>query len=296
MTYSRPITEIIRQRFSCRTYLERPIEEEKRKRLQEEMALLRAGPLRDALHPAGAPLRFVLVAATEQDREALRGLGTYGFIRGASGFIVGAVGRGVEDLEGYGYAMERLILLATDLGLGTCWLGGFFSRGRFADKVSATEEEQVPAVAAVGIIADVARARNTLLRRQIHADSRLPWEKLFFRGGFGVPLGREEAGACATPLEMVRLGPSASNKQPWRLVQDGNDWHFYLQRTRGYGRGLASALLRIADIQRLDMGIAMCHFELTTRELGLRGGWVVHEPAIAKPDELTEYTVSWVSA
>ena len=296
MTYSRPITEIIRQRFSCRTYLERPIEEEKRRRLQEEMASLRAGPLRDAPHPVGAPLRFVLVAATEQDRNALRGLGTYGFIRGASGFIVGAVGPGIKGLEGYGYAMERLILLATDLGLGTCWLGGFFSRSRFADKVSPTDEEQVPAVAAVGTIADLAQARNTLLRRQVGADSRLPWEKLFFKGGFGVSLGREGAGAFAEPLEMVRWGPSASNKQPWRLIQNGNDWHFYLKRTAGYGRGLASALLGIADIQRLDMGIAMCHFELTARELGLRGGWVVHEPAIAKPDALTEYTVSWVGA
>jgi hypothetical protein len=43
------------------------------------------------------------------------------------------------------------------------------------------------------------------------------------------------------------------------------------------------------------MGIAMCHFELTARDQGLDGKWVIQEPGIAKPDELTEYTVSWVS-
>jgi hypothetical protein len=45
----------------------------------------------------------------------------------------------------------------------------------------------------------------------------------------------------------------------------------------------------------MDMGIAMCHFELTAREAGLKGEWVVKEPEIEKPDELTEYSVSWVS-
>jgi hypothetical protein len=134
-----------------------------------------------------------------------------------------------------------------------------------------------------------------LVRRQVGADTRLPWERLFCDRQFGVPLSRAGAGAYAVPLEMLRLGPSASNKQPWRVVRDGGAWHFYLQRTKGYGGGLIRALLHTADIQRLDLGIAMCHFELTARELGLGGRWEVREPAIAKPDALTEYTVSWLS-
>ena len=71
-------------------------------------------------------------------------------------------------------------------------------------------------------------------------------------------------------------------------------WHFFLQRTPGYGDSLTFKLLRLADIQRVDMGIAMCHFALTARELGLSGHWLVEDPAIARPDELTEYSVSWV--
>jgi hypothetical protein len=94
---------------------------------------------------------------------------------------------------------------------------------------------------------------------------------------------------------MVRWAPSASNKQPWRIVKDGNLWHFYLQRTRSYPPSLASKLLKIADLQRVDMGIAMCHFDLTAKELGLIGKWTIQELAIEKPDELTEYTLSWTS-
>jgi len=252
------------------------------------MSSLRTGPM-------GTPLRFNLVAATEQDRDSLKGLGTYGFIRGASGFIVGAVDPAEKDLEDYGYLMEYLILVATDLGLGTCWLGGSFTRSSFTQKISATGKEQVPAVTSTGYIDNPEEARNGLIRQQVGANHRLAWKKLFFHNEFGVPLTRQEAGVYTTPLEMVRLGPSASNKQPWRIVKDGNLWHFYLQRTKSYPPSLASKLLKIADLQRVDIGIAMCHFELTAKELGLRGNWTIQEPVIEKPDELTEYTLSWTS-
>jgi nitroreductase len=61
----------------------------------------------------------------------LKGLGTYGFIKGATGFIMGTVGHSEKNLEDYGYVMERAILFATDIGLGTCWFGGTFTRSRF---------------------------------------------------------------------------------------------------------------------------------------------------------------------
>jgi nitroreductase len=99
---------------------------------------------------------------------------------------------------------------------------------------------------------------------------------------------------------MVRIAPSASNKQPWRIVQTGNAWHFYLQRTKRYGKGtLLFKFLRLADLQRVDMGIAMCHFELTARSLGLQGHWIVEEPEslndkLQIPEE-TEYTITWIS-
>ncbi|NTW17838.1 MAG: hypothetical protein HGA41_10345, partial [Syntrophaceae bacterium] len=60
-----------------------------------------------------------------------------------------------------------------------------------------------------------------------------------------------------------------------------------------YGNTLTFKLLRLADLQRVDMGIAMSHFELAANERGLKGKWVVKEPQIGKPDGMTEYTVSW---
>jgi nitroreductase len=286
MTATPPIAEIIRTRFSCRSYLPQPIAPEKQRLLRDFMRSLAAGPFT-------TPVRFDLIADEQQDGKALRGLGTYGFIQGASGFVVGAVRPGAQNLEDYGYLLEKIVLYATELGLGTCWLGGTFSKSSFARKIAATNEERVPAVIATGIMADEARARRTLMRQYVGSDSRLPWESLFFDGHFGAPLAREQAGAYLQVLEMVRRGPSASNKQPWRIVQTGSAFQFYLQRTKGYRGGLTK-LAGIEDMQRVDMGIAMCHFELAARELGLDGRWLLQEPAIEKPDQLTEYSVSWV--
>ncbi len=286
MFFNQPAHALIEQRFSSRSYLGQPIAADLRRRLADFLATLTCGPL-------GTPARFMLTAATEQERDALRSLGTYGFIKNPAGFMIGVVQAGAQNLEDFGYLMERAVLLATDLGLGTCWLGGSFTRSSFTQKIAAQPTEVLPAVTAIGYGAGRAGSGD-LIRRQVGADTRLPWEALFYYERFGNPLPRETAGAYAAPLEGVRLGPSASNKQPWRVIKAGDAWHFYVQRTRGYRDNLGVRLLGVADMQRVDMGIAMCHFELVAAELGLSGRWSVAEPALDKPDALTEYSISWV--
>ena len=287
MPLSPPITATIQKRFSCRTYDKSPIQEKARASLAAYAASLHMGPF-------GNPLRFVLVSATEKDRSALRGLGTYGFIKDATGFVIGAMGRGARNLEDFGYLMEQIVLHATQLDLGTCWLGGSFTKSRFARKIEAASDETVPAVTSVGRLPDKPGTRDTLVRGRTGAHHRLPWQNLFFDNEFGRPLTSEQAGDYATVLEMVRIGPSASNKQPWRIVRQSGAYHLYVQRTPGYRAGRLMRLMKVDDMQRLDMGIAMCHFELSARELGLHGTWVVEKPDLLLPDALTEYTVTWL--
>jgi nitroreductase len=292
MIYSQPVVDIIRRRYSCRTYKDNPIAEDTRKSLAGFIARLPPGPFACAD-------RFELVSATRQDRSALRGLGTYGFIRGASGFIIGAsrqepAGDGLAlSLEVFGYHMEAIILAATDLGLGTCWLGGSFTRSSFAHKIDAGKDEIIPAVAAVGIMADGRSRLEQGLRQRIGAADRLSWDRLFFAGDFGTPLTAEAAGAYALPLEMVRIGPSASNKQPWRIVKDACRWHFFLQRTPGYRESFLARMLGVADMQRVDLGIAMAHFQLSAENEGLNGRWEITPPARISLPNLTSYTATW---
>lgn len=279
MSSEHPITEIIERRYSCRTYANRPIEPPLRQRLEDFLAGTEPGPF-------GTKTRFALIASTPEDSDALRGLGTYGFIKNPAGYVVAAVERGERDMEDLGYTMERAVLYATDMGLGTCWLGGTFTRSRFADRIALRPAESMPAVIVVGHPADDPRWVDKLIRLGAGSDKRLPWEALFLENTFGAPLSRDRAGVYALPLDMVRAAPSASNKQPWRIVRQDAGWHFYLQPAPRYG---SSAL------QRVDIGIAMCHWALTIHELGMHGEWTVAPPPIELSDPGTAYVATWVA-
>jgi hypothetical protein len=240
----------------------------------------------------GSRPRFQLAAARPGDSDSLKGLGTYGMIVGASAYIIGAVSPSPRNLEDYGYVLEQHVLFATGLGLGTCWLGGTFTRSSFAERISAGPEEQVPAVISVGKIGNEWLARRHPVRLA-GGSRRMAWNQLFFRDDFGTPLTESTAGEYALPLEMVRIAPSASNKQPWRMVVAGSQVHLYLRRTPGYYDPTEAPRTGKTESQRVDMGIAMAHFELTAREAGLPGRWQAADPGIKLPDGQMEYVGSW---
>jgi len=283
-----PAIENIKLRFSCRDYGREPVNARKREQLQAYIEALPPGPF-------GTRPRFDLLAATERDSKSLRGLGTYGFIKNPSAFIVGAMSPAEYDLEDYGYLMESIILYATSLDLGTCWLGGTFTKSRFAKKINLSANETMPAVTSLGEFTVSGQKRRGVASRTAGSDRRLPWDTLFSNHTLDMPLLQNEAAEYAAVLEMVRVGPSASNKQPWRILKHNQFWRFYLQRTPGYRRDLIKRILDLCDLQRLDMGIAMCHFELTAKGLALEGKWVMEEEFDRDPDMLTEYIVSWES-
>ncbi len=285
MAIQNSVSALIQRRFSCRTYNEKPLEADERRQLESWLADKKKGPL-------GTRARFGLIAATAARREALKDLGTYGFIRGATGFIVGAVPDTGYCLEDYGYLMESHLLFATGMDLGSCWLGGSFTKSTFARSISAGEKELVPAVAAIGYPANRKRLFEKAIRWGAGSDNRKPVRELFFHGDFQTAIGTIQNGL--EPLAMVRLAPSASNRQPWRVVVDQHQkhFHFYLQRTkRYYTRN--RILFNMADLQRVDMGIAMCHFELSCQEHGHPGHWLVRNPDLERVPKLTEYIATW---
>lgn len=283
-----PIIDAIRVRRSCRNYEPQSIQNEDRRQVVEYLESCKFGPL-------GSQARFLLVSSDENDRDALKGLGTYGIIKGAPGFVIGAVLPAQKNLEDFGYLLEDIVLMATRLGLGTCWLGGFFTRSSFARKIDLQSNEMIPAVISIGYPAQKLGLVNLAVRASAGSDRRLPWDRLFFDGGFHMPLAIHNAGLFAEALERVRLGPSASNRQPWRVVRVGSAWHFYLQRTPGYGTGLVG-LLKLADLQRVDIGIAMCHFERSLNFRAITGRWHVQDPGLDLPDRLCEYVCSWLDS
>jgi nitroreductase len=289
MKFSKPVTDLIRQRYSCRTYTGQLIPPDIQAALKDFIYKLPPAPFES--HP-----RLILNAGNVEDNRALKGLGTYGMIRNPAGFLIGAAGGGMRNLEDFGYLMEAVILRTTDLGLGTCWLGGNFKRSTFSERIRLRENEILPAVCSIGITSSAGRRTEDLIGRLAASNHRLGWERLFFDRSLNNPLSPGDSGVFAGPLEMIRSAPSASNKQPWRIIRNANHWHFYLKRTSGYGSSVLAHLLTLADLQRVDMGIAMCHFDLSSAELGMRGHWVLEDPGLVEPDHPYEYCSTWLPA
>lgn len=270
------VRETIKRRKSMRTYYKEPIAEEVKEKLKSYM--------KEVTAPFGTKMRFELIDRSKIGSNVK--LGTYGVIKGANTYICAIVEREDRYEENLGYTFEKIILYATSLGLGTCWLGGTFKRGDFDKSLSLKENEFIPIVTPLGYAKDNRSFIDILMVVTAGSKNRKEWNELFFDKDFQHSLKQEDAGELEEAFSMVRIAPSGSNKQPWRIVRDNNTFHFFLCRNKGYASFLDY------DIQRLDIGIAMCHFELTANEIGFQGKWQDNKITLTE-DGTMKYIISY---
>lgn len=181
-------------------------------------------------------------------------IGTYGVIKNAPAFLVVTCKNSQDVLFDCGYVFERLVLYLAQNGLGTCWLGGTFNRSKLIENKSLFSDEFIPVISPVGYSEKNRSISDKVMRSLAKGDLRMDFNELFHyeeqNQQVTNPKWRED-------LELVRLAPSASNKQPWRILMDENGHaHFYLKRTLKYAASLGY------DIQWLDMGISAAHYEI----------------------------------
>lgn len=240
--------ELMKKRTSWRTYTDEKVNKIHRSKILEIIE-------EDHKAPFGNKPRFKLVDHVSEDGK----IGTYGFIRGAQDYIVGATRRAAMSFEDFGYVFEKIILDLTGLGLGSCWLGGTFGRSVVRDVMELREDEIIPAISPVGYKSDRGIVGQAI-RWSAGSRNRKAWKELFFRENFETPLSQVDSGKYSVALEMVRIGPSSHNSQPWRVVLDGDVVNFF--HVKNY-----------SILKKLDMGIAFCHFDLATKEQGIEGVW-----------------------
>ena len=264
------LTELVRGRRSVRTFNGEPLRSEDLEKLF--MAELK--------NPYGIPVECRLLDARQQPLKCP-------VVSGTDLYVGGKVKRAPHVEEAFGYSFELLVLYAQSLGIGTVWVGGTMDRAAFERAMELGADEMMPCMSPLGYPAKKMSIKESLMRKGIKADSRNPFETMFFDGAFGVPLTPEKAGPLAQPLELVRWAPSAVNRQPWRVVVKEKAAHFYLKHTKGF---VSEA---VGDMQKIDMGIALCHFALAAEEGGLNVQFCISDPGIAaEPD--TEYIASYL--
>ncbi len=263
--------ESIRSRRSVRTFDGSPLHPEDAQKVMDF-----AG---NADNPYGIPVTWKLLDAKEDGLKCP-------VITGTDTFIAGKMRVVPHAEEAFGYAFERIVLYAESLGLGTTWIAGTMDRNAFEKAMDLEEGEVMPCVSPLGYPAKKMSLREILMRKGVRADSRIDFGKLFFDGDFGKPLTEEKAGALKDAFEAVRLAPSAVNKQPWRAVLCENKVHFYEYPTPGYVTESGW------DLQKIDMGIALCHFVLGARGCGIETVFDQADPGIPTGNGL-QYIASY---
>ncbi len=257
---------LIKGRKSVRSFDGRPISAEDRSRLEQYITAIS--------NPFGIPVRFALLDAEEH------GLSSP-VLTGERLYAAGAAAKEAYAETAFGFSFEKLVLYAWSLGIGTTWIGGTMKRELFERAVGLLEKEMMPCVSPLGYPAKKRSVKETLMRKGVGADSRLPSEKLFFDGAWGVPLDASVSDELRELLEMVRWAPSAVNKQPWRIVAAEGGFHFYQKQSRVFFSE------KTGDLQKVDLGIALCHFVMGMEEQGKKPEVDIREPGIVVPDDVT---------
>jgi len=235
--------------------------------------------------PFGNQFEFkLLIEPEEREKDQI---GTYGFIKNPQGYILGSSIIEIKSIFDYAFVLENIVLYLTTIGIGTCWLGGRFRKQEAMSHLSLAENEIIPAITPVGYPQEKQRLKERMVRIVLQARKRKPEDQLFFYEALGQPLG-DRAEEFQQALHYVRVGPSAQNKQPWRLVfsSDLSQVNFYVTNP------LADHPLYMCEPQYLDIGIAYNHFKVGLDEAGISGKLIIDEPDIEIPEGFF-YITSW---
>jgi len=209
------ILEAMEKRHSVRQYVDRPIPSEVREILRREI---------DDCNREGE-LHLQLVC---DEPDAFSGaMARYGKFSGVQNYIA-VVGKKAPDLEERaGYYGERVVLLAQQLGLNTCWVALTFSKRKA--RFTLDEGEKLVLVIALGYGATQGAPHRSKPMSQLTTCS-VPMPSWFRRGA-----------------EYALLAPTAMNQQK-----------FLLELT---GENTVRATAPRGPYARLDLGIVKYHFE-----------------------------------
>ncbi|MEN8153516.1 MAG: nitroreductase family protein [Acidobacteriota bacterium] len=177
--------ELVKKRYSCRKYLEKPVEREKVEKCIETARLAPSAC-------NSQPWNFIVV----DDKEKVASLsaaavsGIYGapklmsespvliFVTAGRGSFISKIGGKVRDTKFYlidiGIASEHLVLQAAELGLGTCYIG-WFNEKLVKRELGLGKGVNIPLIITIGY-PDESHRSNDITRRHANGGTRKSFE------------------------------------------------------------------------------------------------------------------------
>jgi nitroreductase len=174
---------------------------------------------------------------------------SYGMFRGVKSYFAIAGKKELADLKVLsGYYGELLVLECTSHNLGTCWVSGSYDKQVCAEQIGLSADEELVCVIPFGKVS-AGKSLKERVMSVISLGSKKPEELI--QPDSGLP------DWVMRGLECAVKAPSAMNKQPVRFE---------------YRNPVISAHVE-SDSQKIDLGIAMAHFELGAWSAGSKGKW-----------------------
>jgi nitroreductase len=198
--------------------------------------------------------------------------GVYGLSTPAPIYIIATSQERPGYMENLGFCMEQLVLIATAMGLGTCWIGGMFTESEMREFVpSLRPGERIVMLTALGYedrSIKARMARQLLLWGSDRMGTRKPLREIVSQDIWAVPWTGEDE-TLNWIFQMARLAPSWANTQPWHFVADEQQVIATVSRVPQRGN-----VREGKNYYWLDGGIAMCHFYLAAQAMRWKGRWI----------------------
>lgn len=213
--------EAIKERFSVRKYIERPLADNIVEALKEKITECNE---KGSLH-----IQLIL-----NEPKAFNGIMAYGSFSGVSNYLVMA-GRKDSTLdERIGYHGEQLVLLAQQLGLGSCWVGLTYNKVK--ETYTLNNGEKVVCLIALGYHNATRRNHHRKSIEDVsNANATTP---AWFRNG----------------VEAALMAPTAVNQQKFYFE--------YIANATYKPYVIAKRRFSLVGYTRIDLGIAKLHFEI----------------------------------
>ena len=211
------LTEALTLRRSVRSYQETPIAPDALAALQQEIACIN--------RETGLHIQLI----TEEPKAFDCFLAHYGHFSGVRNYFA-LVGKKSADLQEIcGYYGQRLVLLAQELGLNTCWVALTYKR--VPGTITVDKGEKLAVVISVGYGTTQGSPRKSKTAQQV-SDVQ-PDDPDWYKAG----------------IEGALLAPTAVNQQKFRITRKGDEVFF---------------MALPGPYSRMDLGIVKYNFEIAS--------------------------------
>jgi len=180
------IFNAIKTRKSVRKYIEKPVEQEK---LEQILTAAQLAPS----WRNGQCWKFVVATDVEKKKSLIRCTSVFNQSwMGKEYAVIVACGDPAQSgnrnqqqyyLVDVAIAMEHLVLAATALGLGTCWIGGF-EENEIKELLNIPENFRVVAMTALGYPAQNEGIVGTITKQVVRSYNRKPLPEIYSMNGW----------------------------------------------------------------------------------------------------------------